>query len=173
MFALVVDNRVIAVNEIGFTNALVGNSFEFAEVEIGQICLDGELKGFPLDVLKAEKLTALSAACESTILQSIFNSSALGVSRLYRCRIVDQLNINGYVVGTNNHSIDTYVDDKASAVPELHTPEQCTQVRVDMTKHIEVVRNYFSDLKERVNAIVEDTPENRKKLELIAWELNS
>lgn len=43
MFALVIDNKVVAVNNCGFESAINGDSFEFESVEVGQECINGVL----------------------------------------------------------------------------------------------------------------------------------
>ncbi|MGF1719449.1 hypothetical protein L4D20_05295 [Vibrio kyushuensis] len=124
-----------------------------------------------LDLVKSQKQTELKTACDLAITEQRFTSLATGTALQYRCRIVDQLNLSGYTQGGSDHNITTYANDDAEPVRVLHTPAQFSQLRTDMTDHIEVRKEHLWDLKAQVNAIVEDTPENREKLENIVWDI--
>ncbi|MFA0113745.1 hypothetical protein AB4407_08660 [Vibrio sp. 10N.261.46.E11] len=145
----------------------LGKAYTFADMKAEQA------KAVTFETLRANKLTQLKTTCDSAITEQRFTSSATGTPVQYRCRVADQLNLSGCVQGGSDHMIVTYANDAAEAVRQSHTAEQCVQVRVDMTDHIETRIAHHSDLKGQVNAIAGDTPENREKLESIAWEINN
>lgn len=120
-----------------------------------------------LDVLKESKKLSLRSSCDKAI-SLPFQSGALGSSHSYDCREIDQTNLQRMVTVGNGGSI--WAHDGTEFLEKTHTHEESLQVLSDMQVHEQNCR--FTKLKPKiaqVNAITEDTPENRAALEAIAW----
>lgn len=121
----------------------------------------------PLDDLKQSKRNELSSACENHIINTLFESSALGSVHSYDCRKVDQLNLCVMHGGGNGGLV--YAHTQPSFEPIDHSAAQVQDVMADMAEHIRLARAHYSDKKAEVDAITNDNAGQRQKLADITW----
>ena len=164
-YALIENKKVIQVSYSKADGYIEVGDHVFA----GMIDDDGDYTS-PLelfDTLREVKKSELESACKESIVNTLFESDALGSTHSYDCRPEDQSNLSIAVAAGEGDEI--YAHTQPAFKKKLHDHSQCVQLARDMRTHIQGCRDKRDALLIQVNAITEDAPENRALLEDITW----